>query len=102
MTERVQFKLMIPSDLKEALESAAHENRRSLSAEIIHRLSATVEADTAEKKEVATAPLTNLDDAAESLSSINAKYEALLSDAQAIHQAYTATMKKLLKDDKKS
>ncbi len=36
--DRVQFKFMIPADLKEALEQAAHEERRSLSAEIIARL----------------------------------------------------------------
>jgi hypothetical protein len=39
--ERVQFKLMLPADLKVALEDAAHENRRSLSAEIIARLAET-------------------------------------------------------------
>lgn len=36
--ERVQFKLMVPAELKARLEDAAHEARRSLSAEIIARL----------------------------------------------------------------
>ncbi|MDR2309785.1 MAG: Arc family DNA-binding protein [Brucellaceae bacterium] len=35
---RVQFKFMIPSSLKLKLEEAAHDKRRSLSAEIIARL----------------------------------------------------------------
>jgi rRNA-processing protein FCF1 len=36
--ERIQYKFMIPAPLKEALEEAAHQSRRSLSAEIIARL----------------------------------------------------------------
>lgn len=35
---RVQYKFMIPERLKEQLEAAAYEHRRSLSAEIISRL----------------------------------------------------------------
>lgn len=41
--ERVQFKLMLPVHMKEALEEAAHDNRRSLSAEIIQRLYTTLD-----------------------------------------------------------
>ncbi|WP_428029815.1 Arc family DNA-binding protein [Ancylobacter sp.] len=36
--DRVQYKFMIPASLKARLEDQAHENRRSLSAEIISRL----------------------------------------------------------------
>ena len=36
--DRVQYKFMIPSALKERIEDAAHENRRSLSAEIVATL----------------------------------------------------------------
>lgn len=36
--ERTQFKLMLPVEVKAHLEEAAHEKRRSLSAEIIARL----------------------------------------------------------------
>lgn len=36
--ERIQYKFMIPAPLKKRLEDAAHDNRRSLSAEIIARL----------------------------------------------------------------
>lgn len=35
---RTQYKFMIPVDLKERIEAAAHDNRRSLSAEIIATL----------------------------------------------------------------
>ena len=35
---RLQFKFMIPASLKAKLEDAAHDNRRSLSAEIVARL----------------------------------------------------------------
>jgi hypothetical protein len=47
MTEedRVQYKFMIPASLKARLEDAAHSHRRSLSAEIIHRLQTTFEMD---------------------------------------------------------
>lgn len=37
--DRVQYKFMIPSALKERIEDAAHSHRRSLSAEIIAALS---------------------------------------------------------------
>lgn len=37
-TERTQFKMMLPVEIKTRLEEAAHQNRRSLSAEIISRL----------------------------------------------------------------
>ena len=40
--ERIQFKFMIPKLLKTALEDAAHENRRSLSAEIVARLEESI------------------------------------------------------------
>lgn len=40
-SDRVQYKFMIPARLKERLENAAHEGRRSLSAEIIERLEAS-------------------------------------------------------------
>jgi TolA-binding protein len=40
--ERAQFKLMLPVETKSRLEEAAHENRRSLSAEIISRLEFTL------------------------------------------------------------
>lgn len=40
---RIQYKFMIPESLKTALEDAAHDNRRSLSAEIIARLQASFE-----------------------------------------------------------
>jgi hypothetical protein len=43
--ERVHFKIALPTDLKQSLEHAAVDNRRSLSAEIIHRLSKTVDND---------------------------------------------------------
>lgn len=36
--DRVQYKFMIPASLKARLEEQAHDNRRSLSAEIISRL----------------------------------------------------------------
>jgi hypothetical protein len=41
--DRVQYKFMIPAALKARLEDAAHENRRSLSAETIARLEASFE-----------------------------------------------------------
>lgn len=44
--ERVQFKLMLPSGLKVALEERAHVNRRSLSAEIIARLTESLAVET--------------------------------------------------------
>jgi Arc-like DNA binding domain len=40
--EKTQFKLMLPIEVKSRLEEAAHENRRSLSAEIIARLEHSV------------------------------------------------------------
>lgn len=40
---RTQFKLMLPVALKERLENFAHENRRSVSAEIIARLETSLE-----------------------------------------------------------
>ncbi len=40
--ERVHFKIAIPIDLKQTLEHHAVENRRSLSAEIISRLEASL------------------------------------------------------------
>lgn len=43
--ERVQFKLMLPADLKAHLEENARINRRSLSAEIIERLEASRDHD---------------------------------------------------------
>lgn len=43
--ERVQYKFMIPVHMKAALEEAAHDNRRSLSAEIISRLYTTLDMD---------------------------------------------------------
>ena len=43
--ERVQYKFMMPVHMKEALEEAAHDNRRSLSAEIISRLYQTLDMD---------------------------------------------------------
>ena len=39
---RVQYKFMIPTALKARLEDAAHNSRRSLSAEIIERLEASL------------------------------------------------------------
>ncbi|MCA0961151.1 hypothetical protein [Salipiger bermudensis] len=36
--ERVQYKFMIPASLKKRIEDAAHDNRRSLSAEIVTAL----------------------------------------------------------------
>ncbi|QDP53954.1 hypothetical protein [Sulfitobacter faviae] len=36
--DRVQYKFMIPTDLKARIENAAHDHRRSLSGEIIHAL----------------------------------------------------------------
>ena len=36
--DRIQYKFMIPQELKSLLEDAAHDNRRSLSAEIVARL----------------------------------------------------------------
>lgn len=44
--QRVQFKLMLPAGLKVALEERAHVNRRSLSAEIIDRLTESLTAET--------------------------------------------------------
>jgi len=40
-----QFKLRLTSDLKEAIEQAAASNNRSMNAEIVDRLSASVQAD---------------------------------------------------------
>ncbi|MCM2440570.1 hypothetical protein HGO34_12675 [Agrobacterium vitis] len=56
-TERVQYKIMLPADLKARLEEAAHENRRSLSAEIISRLEAAY-ADQTEDENVLRIKLT--------------------------------------------
>lgn len=42
VTERVHFKIALPLDLKKDLEHAAVDNRRSLSAEIIARLEASL------------------------------------------------------------
>lgn len=41
-SDRVQYKFMIPADLKDQLEEAAARSRRSLSAEIIVRLTESV------------------------------------------------------------
>lgn len=41
--ERVHFKIALPADLKRTLEHAAVDNRRSLSAEIIARLEASLD-----------------------------------------------------------
>lgn len=41
--ERVQYKFMIPADLKKRLEDSAAEGRRSLSQEIVMRLEESVE-----------------------------------------------------------
>lgn len=53
--ERVQYKFMIPSGLKARLEEAAHNSRRSLSAEIIARLEHTLAAPTEQASRDATA-----------------------------------------------
>lgn len=50
--ERVHFKIALPIELKKRLEHIAVENRRSLSAEIINRLEATL--DDAEPESAAT------------------------------------------------
>jgi septal ring factor EnvC (AmiA/AmiB activator) len=50
--DRVQFKFMIPAYLKLALEDAAHDNRRSLSAEIIARLEESIHPSEALQSEV--------------------------------------------------
>lgn len=43
--EDLHFRLRIPEDLKNKVEEAAAENRRSMTAEIIHRLERTFETD---------------------------------------------------------
>lgn len=40
---KVQYKMLLPAPLKEALEEHAHENKRSLSQEIISRLQASID-----------------------------------------------------------
>lgn len=40
---KVQYKMLIPAPLKEALEEQAHQNKRSLSQEIIARLQASID-----------------------------------------------------------
>lgn len=79
--ERIQYKLMIPAGLKEQLEEAAHGNRRSLSAEIIERLTFSVEhpQEHWEKLSHAVQTLDNeLDQAA-------AKYDALARHAEVMN-----------------
>jgi Icc-related predicted phosphoesterase len=53
-SKRVQYKFMIPEDLKKALEEAAEYNRRSLSAEIVERLQQSVYADSGNDDVVVT------------------------------------------------
>ncbi|EEG5546389.1 Arc family DNA-binding protein [Salmonella enterica] len=36
--EDAQMKIRLPAELKEQLEKAAHENKRSMNAEVLHRL----------------------------------------------------------------
>lgn len=40
---KVQYKMLLPAPLKEALEEQAHQNKRSLSQEIITRLQASID-----------------------------------------------------------
>lgn len=47
--DRIQYKFMMPRQLRERIEIAAHENRRSVSAEIIATLSEAYPEPTAEE-----------------------------------------------------
>ncbi|MCW0983066.1 hypothetical protein OK142_19765 [Agrobacterium sp. BT-220-3] len=79
--ERIQYKLMVPADLKEQLEEAAHGNRRSLSAEIIERLTFSVEHPPEHWEKLSRAVQTlesELDQAA-------AKYDALARHAEVMN-----------------
>lgn len=40
---KIQYKMLLPAPLKEALEEQAHQNKRSLSQEIITRLQASID-----------------------------------------------------------
>ena len=94
--ERLQFKLMIPADLKEQLENAAHANRRSLSAEMIARLQRTMNE---EKFVKSTQSDTGSEDYLARLTSERIKFEALLSQYVNIFQGYTpADITRLFED----
>lgn len=46
-----QYKLRLPAELKERIERAALENKRSMNAEIVARLEASFEADASPPRE---------------------------------------------------
>jgi hypothetical protein len=84
--QKLQFKLMVPADLKESLEDAAHANRRSLSAEMLARLQRTIDEEKLIKagpKEVAP------DDYLGRMVEERLKFEKLLRSYQEIFQNFT-------------
>lgn len=77
---KLQFKLMVPSGLKDQLEQAAHENRRSLSGEMIARLEASF---------TPTKPTLLLDDLAATFTSNLAKEPGVKeADLKALMEEY--------------
>lgn len=77
---KLQFKLMVPADLKDQLEQAAHENRRSLSGEMIARLEASF---------APAAPKLLLDDLAATFTSNLAKEPGVKdTDVKALMEEY--------------
>jgi hypothetical protein len=77
--ERVQYKFMIPASLKQRIEDAAHENRRSVSAEIVGTLEEAYPAPTGDK----------LDEAHALISSVIAK---LLESSEEDPKSYAALL----------
>ncbi|MBF0186581.1 MAG: Arc family DNA-binding protein [Magnetococcales bacterium] len=52
-----QFKLRLPPELKQKIEQAAHENNRSMNAEMISRLESTLQEEKAAVQPVVAAPV---------------------------------------------
>lgn len=67
--EKLQFKFLIPAELKASLEKEAHKNRRSLSAEIIQRLQDSLAPSPWDFVDEVD-PITKLEDRVESLERI--------------------------------
>jgi hypothetical protein len=85
--ERVQYKFMIPADLKQRLERAAVDARRSLSAEIILRLEDSID----KKPALSNDPLINERDFLETLlSSRRLEAQTIEAEIAQVHERLIA------------